>query len=449
MRSKGVWARKRRVERKVEKAAREAKGAAAFLVSTDPGIEIEKDLQTADPKVIAEWFVWGQQNGSAVHRVEEALHSFRTGFARLYSVLRRWDIATFSVDHTGRGRLSPLWFHAASTPWTRPPEEWRPRGAKAKSSKAENLLLHLFAKYPVPRWLIPPDVMGGTVSLSFDVAFKLYVHIAGGGSVLGAVSAGWIPVPFTRRMAHEFTRVSGVRSPIEASRVAQALVHGLGSKSSRMTQEVLASWPGWGSPDYERFVDEVIGWLAKQAMVDPRQVRPMRDYLNARWHRRGFSMKGRTVTALVRQVEDWHRALAQEREVKGKIESGPFAPSGIPARAYLRHAEKDRAKEVWAFDEILTPKELSAEGAMMRHCVGSYARSIRSGRVSIWRLRSGFGDDVAMVGEWQPLLTVEVDNIAREITQARGRCNVVPNQRELAYLQRWAADSGLRIRAHL
>ena len=68
----------------------------------------------------------------------------------------------------------------------------------------------------------------------------------------------------------------------------------------------------------------------------------------------------------------------------------------------------------------------------MKHCVATYAHSCGSGACSIWTLEVQTFDGCAKI------LTVEVQNAARLICQARGKCNTLPGEKHRGILRRWA-----------
>ena len=47
------------------------------------------------------------------------------------------------------------------------------------------------------------------------------------------------------------------------------------------------------------------------------------------------------------------------------------------------------------------------------------------------------------------ILTVEVQNGARLICQARGKCNKLPGEKHRAILRRWAEQAGLSLAKHV
>jgi hypothetical protein len=75
----------------------------------------------------------------------------------------------------------------------------------------------------------------------------------------------------------------------------------------------------------------------------------------------------------------------------------------------------------------------------MKHCVASYAHSCASGACSIWTL------EVETFEGRAKILTVEVQNAARQICQARGKCKMLPGEKHRGILRRWSEKAGLTV----
>ena len=75
----------------------------------------------------------------------------------------------------------------------------------------------------------------------------------------------------------------------------------------------------------------------------------------------------------------------------------------------------------------------------MGHCVFSYVRPIESGECSIWTLT--LEDNT---GHWRRL-TIEVRPALRQIVQARGRFNRLPEPRDVLALEAWASRNKLQV----
>ncbi len=196
-----------------------------------------------------------------------------------------------------------------------------------------------------------------------------------------------------------------------------------------------------GTREEETFAATVLGWLA-QNPVEATQLGPLLDYLTYRRRQdASFAMSGRSVAALVRGMAEWHRDLAQTKVVHGAA----FAPSGFTKGTFdlsERARDGEVKTQIWRVEEVLTGKELAAEGRRMGHCVYSYAWAIERGHTSIWTLT--LEDGQGTTGRWA-MLTVEVRNESRAVVQARGRYNRRATSAEHRILVRWAGQNGMTV----
>lgn len=157
------------------------------------------------------------------------------------------------------------------------------------------------------------------------------------------------------------------------------------------------------------------------------------DYLRvAKTENAGMSLKGRSLQALQRRREEWHRALRKHNAIGG----GSWAGRPIPDVDYEAGSEKKRA--LWRFRQIKTGNELFREGQRMHHCVASYKRLCMSDQVSIWSLTTEFP-----LGHINRGVTIEVRQDGT-IVQCRGFANRLPYGNEVAAVKRWANEHGLR-----
>lgn len=308
--------------------------------------------------------------------------------------------------------------------WLRSLSDWRPRG-KGGDTLFISLVSHLLAKYPVPKFLYCVFFRG------HERHFDLFFHIAQGGSLFKVVGTEMLPVPLTRKMCHAFLCLPAeTRNITEGLRTVQADSYGA---EPAMKRALLAAELGrtLHSPAGELFWDTAIAWFCRNPMLDAAQIGPLIDYINhCRAESEDFSMKGRSVVAMIRGMQEWHEKLGRIRRLKG-VE---FKPAGLQEVnwPYKRPGDPE-STDRWSITEILCGKELAAEGNAMRHCVYSYASSIAQGNCSIWSMRKN--------GDRQ--LTIEVYNDGR-IVQVRGHCNRMPTNYEKSILNRWAALNNLQ-----
>ena len=353
--------------------------------------------------------------------------------------------------------------------WIRPVEEWRPKGHNPRR-QFNCLARHLLARYDVPffmdaAWFQDEE----SVALQQQ---NWFAHIANGGNIRTAD----IPVKLTKKMAHSFSSAPE-ELPIElALRWGQVAGQGGGESLARA---VMGSRLGT-TFENEEFWETVIKFLVNNPMVDPTLVGPIIDFIhNVKYEPReivqpggavemadplqpNFAVKARSVDKLLTQMEAWHAGLGGEfagddRDRNGLVRWGP---SGLRTLRVREENPQTGEKTMWMVQELLSTKELSAEGRAMRHCVSSYAKNCRKGNASIWSLQAVDGDQ-----KRRPVMTIAVDVNRKSVTQVRGKYNIAPvgkvknmNQRSLnrAYLrllersqrifQRWVVQEGLSVR---
>jgi PcfJ-like protein len=144
-----------------------------------------------------------------------------------------------------------------------------------------------------------------------------------------------------------------------------------------------------------------------------------------------FTLKGRTLEALKRRMEDWHHVLRRNRAVGG----GAWIGSPVPDVEYQTGDRSKRA--IWRIRQIKTGNELFGEGVRMRHCVVSYKPKCMSGDISIWSMTCEFP-----IGNVNKGVTMEVTKDGH-IVQCRGFANRLPYANEVVTAKRWAREHAL------
>ena len=192
--------------------------------------------------------------------------------------------------------------------WVRPPADWRPSG-KSDERQFRSLCEHLFARYRMP----PVLWSAFTATSGARALVRVAVHVAGGGSLYEAVKSGLMPVPLTRAMCHDFFTRGAEGGFLEAVRMTQVRAAG---GDGRLHRAWIATPVGSVLHDRagEEFWYTVLAWFAANPMLPSAEVGPLVDYIH---HRRaedpGFSMKGRSVLAVIRATRQWHQDLAGAR----------------------------------------------------------------------------------------------------------------------------------------
>lgn len=332
-------------------------------------------------------------------------------------------------------------------PAVRPLEEWAPKG-KSRDSLFRSLADHLLAKYAVPAFAWNVFFVGTYAS---ECLTDLVAHIARGGSAYEFVKDPEFPIPLTRKMCHELLKVPSNIGFIEGIRLVQAQAAGMEPrifnawKNTRYANAILRTRAD------EDFWYTVVEWFGKTQMFNPSEVGPLCDYIgNRRIEDAKFSMKGRTSTALLRDMREWHRDLNGFSSIPKLV----FAASGFKNGLYYHTSRdefghtsrdefgKDTIREKWSVREILTSKTLHEEGRIMGHCVGSYWRMIENHSTSIWSMV--MEDGRGPTGRWA-MLTIEVSNSQRRVVQARARFNQAGSSTAKRMLLIWAQENNLTI----
>ena len=270
-----------------------------------------------------------------------------------------------------------------------------------------------------------------------------FIHIGSGGSVRELDS----PVNLTRRMTHQFMLRRNRDSIAHNLRWVQVL--GMGGDQV-MARAVLSTRLG-RHLDHDQFWKTVVLFLSSNPMIDPTQVGPVVDYVHhmrfapRRVVREGggveeapppqpdFTMKGRSATKLLRQVEAWHGHLTRVKDVVFQS----WQPCGVrPFELEEETAELGPVR--WAVQELLSSWELAADGSAMGHCVVSYSDQCADGHTSVWSIGLQREGD----GTRENVLTVAVDPERRIVTQARGRHNMLPHQVPRSAQAQQAASGG-------
>ena len=325
-----------------------------------------------------------------------------------------------------------------SSRWLRTPAGFSARSYNAARQFGE-LARFLLAKWPVPRFF--DSAWGET---SNDTHREWFIHIGAGHNLR---TADGPPFPLTKLMAHHALMAPDDFSISSALRWGQ--VRALGG-SERLAHAVVGSWLREPQAD-ELFWLSVVQFFVANPMLDPRQVGPIVDWIrNQRFVREpqrivngvacgggipqpNFSMKGRSVQSVLRQVERWHRELSRT-PVRAALS---WPTCGVPGFERIEGIEG--SQRIVRIDEILSSADLQDEGRAMHHCVASYAHTCARGNSAIFSLKidSGAGLDRR--------LTIELDVRSKRIIQARGRYNAMPQPLDERYLRNWAMVSGLTV----
>ena len=325
---------------------------------------------------------------------------------------------------------------------------WRP---KLKTRDAAKLRLvaarHLFARYPVPAsleriWLDAEGLARDEVRLRKD----WYITAARGASLYKAGADRWL----SRKEVHWFLNPPGEIGFDEAlwQAIARSFTDDIGVAMriarSKIARTSRADLPFWR--EAARF------FCANPTTVE--EIDDLFDFLADSRAREGYSLKGRTLGSLRRQMQDWHRDLEAIQRIEAARRRAEAARAGHAPQASVggrwagsvlqdwswkpNGREARGAREEYLVVQLTTALELVAESRAMHHCVSTYAAKCITGYASIWSLRRRRPGGVDL------MLTIELDRQHRAM-QVRGFANRLARPDEQTILTRWAKARGVSL----
>ena len=330
-----------------------------------------------------------------------------------------------------------------SEQWIRPLSRWN-IPSHNPNKQFYSLTRHLLAGYPVPKFMDKAWLTGN------EVHQRWFVHVGSGKNIRFAEN---LPIPLTKKSAHNFLLAPDHYSIEAAIRWGQ--IHSLGG--DKRLADALLETRIINDFRENKFWTSVIRFFIRNPMLDTIHINPIIDYIwNKKYERRvvflergiaeeidpeqpNFSMKGRTVDSILRQVENWHRELGRE------IKSGnlQWKKSDFNDFQFIEGSKKAKNMKVWRIRELLSSKELVVEGKQQKHCVATYAASCNSGKCSIWTM------DVQTEEGIEKLLTIEVNHSENRIKQIRGKKNRFPTTKEMEIVKRWSLKENLEVASYI
>lgn len=423
--------------------------------------EIELLLKTQSRKFDPANFLSAMINGS---RIPEKYTFPNEGYRYLYTILtsktntekdliRNKQNFFRIVSHVAKGKagemlkdsqiINALQTAAKMLPEAvRSVESWKPTSHNIYKMCSE-LIQHLFVEYKVPTFMYNAFYSGNTTHLDW------FMIIAKGESFRKKTK---LPLNLSAKGIHFFLNAPDDLSIEEALRYAQ--VTSMGGRS-QLLRAILGTFIGPINA-HESFWETVILFFVNNPMLDLVHIGPLVDYLNAMKYEyrnvfteRGvmerlpppqpnLSMKGRTVSSLLRMMEEWHNELAQMN--KKKRIDGSLCWEGFPIADFEHKEGKGLNEKKYKIRQLLTYKELLQEGNAMSHCVFSYADSCAKNKCSVWSVLVESVENVS----FKRLLTIELSS-SKAIVQVKGKYNSCPTSQEMRIIELWAKKEGLSI----
>lgn len=308
---------------------------------------------------------------------------------------------------------------------------WQYSGKSRKTEKQRlELVRHLFAKYPVPRFL--EQILASTDPNLLKFA-DWYIAVAQGDSLYKTCTRGIL----SKRETYLFLQAPNTLSIKEAIWWAKtmALSNDVGL-SFRMARSSVARH------DYQNeFWIDAHRFFTNNP-VSLKEMDELLDYVMAE-HRdnNNWTIKKRSLASIRRKSEEWHRAQYKMKQIGRGSWEGMDVPDWKCTTGKFNSDPQRSTKIEWFVRQILTGKDLAKEGQKMRHCVFSYKRSCMEGRTGIFSMTSS-----TPVYTDRRNLTIEVFANSRQLGQVRGFANRLPRSQEWQILHKWANENQLSFR---
>jgi hypothetical protein len=166
-----------------------------------------------------------------------------------------------------------------------------------------------------------------------------------------------------------------------------------------------------------KVLDDVIDFVNFRAGEDP-----------------GFSLQGRSMPALIRIANDWHREQDYSQK---KFKHYNWETSGIDGFSTINH--KDDEVHYYFIEELRHSKSLMHEGELMKNCVFTYSSLCKNKQCAVFTLRMFDGEKEHALG------TIEVAAATQMIVQARAKYNGPLSSEAQSVMEVWAANTSLKI----
>jgi len=313
------------------------------------------------------------------------------------------------------------WFNSE---YKRAINDWK-RNSHNPEKQLKDIARHCFAKYDIPAFMYEVWFDGNRKYMSW------FIDLGNGYSVKNLTK---VPVKLTKKGAHYFLQAPASYTIEMALRRAQALSYGT---DELVAERIAHSRLSRNNFQHEDFWETVIQFFMKQTMLDFNKMNEIMDYLaDCIRTNHNYSIKGRTITSLTRQSDEWH--IAQAIHSASTVELFTWNP--LLDSSLIIHKKQEKELKKYRLFELCSSQELIAEGKKMNHCVASYARSCCVKVTSIFTLRcTSFSKGT------ETLATIEVDVRSQTIVQAKARFNkpISANAQKIMY--DWAVENDLKI----
>ena len=324
-------------------------------------------------------------------------------------------------------------------------ETWRMPKSKIDAVLFKSLVMHLFVKYRIPK-CVEQDIYNYSFSYHGMEYYreKLMFHVIKGKGIhkLSELKFG-----MNSKMNFHF-----FNAPLQFDTkkcIWWAKARGKGVSYS-MATKMVDKLVHYGELYWDAWYDDFIFFINRVSDIPQKELSLIFDFLiNQKYEDKkiripnyedtisipalypDFSFKGRTLSSVMKFVEKWNAYVNMFKEI-GML--GAFKTSPVKPFKVKHH------NNVIRFRQIKTLKDLVLEGTIMNHCVATYGEYCVRGESSIWSVREVFPNRKS-----KKLLTIEVEEKEKRISQINGKNNRLAKDHEMKWIKTWAEREGLTI----
>lgn len=293
------------------------------------------------------------------------------------------------------------------------------RSGLTEMQQMDSLLKHCFELYPTATFL------RATFFETNHRYINWYLDLALGKSVFELTG---FPSMFTKKMAHEFTRIDEKYSVEKALSVA--IIKSF--KPSQVLEALLInSFLVSQNLTEEKFWLDAVKFFCKYDFLGHYEFYGVLDYLqHIKNQDPQFTLKGRSFNGLKRLSDEWHGTVYLQSVEKRKL---VWNSQDVPPFEYS-DKDDEETEHKYKIKELCSSVELYIEGMDMGHCVATYDKHCLRGESAIFSLYQYIDEDKLV----KRLVTLEIDPKEKEIVQARARFNDRPSKKCISIIKKWA-----------
>ncbi len=324
--------------------------------------------------------------------------------------------------------------------FVRNPEDWVSKSHNVEKQKLD-FLKWIYCKYKTPHFMFSVfEKTDGNIYKNpyrrtsiassklkypeeyIELFFDWFISIAQGKSFYKRHSEF-----FSRKESHIFVNIKNNKNILENYWLCKCEACGLNMGLTYKIVSIFSTTPEfmlrWSLHEFikfsKRFEDD----------IDLNGIHEVIDYVRSKSVEKTFSLKGRSLSSLIKHSNEWHKEL---QKIKFGDSNKSWSGIGIDSWKYVEKA--DNVEITWNIKELLTSKDLYKEGRALKHCVASYVGSCTHGSSNIFSLTN---DDVGRVA------TIEVSKYLR-IIQIKCVMNRPPSAHALKIVYKWAQENNIK-----